>query len=237
MNKKVKLIIGIIYLTCFGLLLYGFFTFFDVGQLTSFSYIKENTKILIELKNQNLIIFSVIFFIFSIIWILLLGFASPLALASGFIFGKYFGTLISVISFSIGCTILYMLVYLYFREIVSKYLPKKLDKFKKLFNKNEFFYFLLFRFTGGGGIPFVIQNLMPIIFDMKIKNYFYSTLIGLVPSVFLINALGAGIENIIEKNDDPSFSRMIVEPDIYIPLIGFFVILVISYFIKKFFFK
>ena len=52
MNKKVKLIIGIIYLTCFGLLLYGFFTFFDVGQLTSFSYIKENTKILIELKNQ-----------------------------------------------------------------------------------------------------------------------------------------------------------------------------------------
>ena len=122
MNKKVKLIIGIIYLTCFGLLLYGFFTFFDVGQLTSFSYIKENTKILIELKNQNLIIFSVIFFIFSIIWILLLGFASPLALASGFIFGKYFGTLISVISFSIGCTILYMLVYLYFREIFLKYL-------------------------------------------------------------------------------------------------------------------
>jgi len=237
MNKNLKVLIAIIYLTCFGALLYGFFSFFDITQISNFAYIKDSTKVLIDLKNQNLIIFTVIFFIFTIAWILLLGFASPIALTTGFIFGKYFGTLVSVVSFTIGCTILYSLVSLYFRNLVLKFLPKKIYKFKNLFNKNEFFYFLMFRFTGGGGIPFAAQNVMPVIFDMKVKNYFYSTLLGLIPSVFVINALGEGIENIIKQNKDPSFIGIIIEPSIYIPLIGFFVILIVSYFIKKYLFK
>ena len=53
----------------------------------------------------------------------------------------------------------------------------------------------------------------------------------------MINALGEGIENIIKQNKDPSFVGIIIEPSIYIPLIGFFVILIISYFIKKYLFK
>ena len=237
MNKNLKVLVAIIYLTCFGMLLYGFFTFFDITQISNFAYIKDSTKILIDLKNQNLIIFTIIFFIFTVIWILLLGFASPIALMTGFIFGKYFGTLVSVVSFTIGCTMLYALVSLYFKNLVLKYLPRKIFKLKNLFNKNEFFYFLMFRFTGGGGVPFAAQNVMPVIFDMKIKNYFYSTLFGLIPSVFVINALGEGFENIIKQNKDPSFVSIIAEPSIYIPLIGFFTILVISYFLKKNFFK
>ena len=40
------------------------------------------------------------------------------------------------------------------------------------FNKNELVYFMIFRFAGGGGIPFGIQNVLPIVFDLKVKNYF-----------------------------------------------------------------
>ena len=66
-------------------------------------------------------------------------------------------------------------------------------------SKKIIIYFLLFRFFGGGGIPFGIQNILPVIFDMKIKNYLYSTFLGLIPSVFIINSLGEGMEKIIEK--------------------------------------
>ena len=44
--------------------------------------------------------------------------------------------------------------------------------------------------AGGGGIPFAIQNILPVIFDMKVKNYIFATLLGLVPTTFISVALG-----------------------------------------------
>ena len=135
----------------------------------------------------------------------MLGFASPLALVSGFIFGKYFGTLISVLSFTVGCTLLYILARLYFRDLVIKYLSKKIHKFKTLFNKNELLYFMLFRFAGGGGIPFAIQNLIPVIFDMKKKNYFLLNLIWISSNCFYFEFPWSWIRKIIRTSSKPNF--------------------------------
>ena len=173
MNKNLKIILGVIYLICLSLILFAFFNFVDVTQITDYSYIRDNTKILIDLKNQNITFFAIIFLIFCIVWILLLGFGSPIALISGFIFGKITGTLITVFGFTIGATLLYFLSQLYLKETILNYLPKKAIKLKNIFNKNEFFYFMVFGFTGGLGIPFGIQNVLPVLFDMKIKNYFF----------------------------------------------------------------
>ena len=106
-----------------------------------------------------------------------------------------------------------------------------------MFNKNEFLYFLIFRFAGGGGTPFAIQNLLPVFFNMRIKNYFFSTLIGLFPMVFILSAIGEGIENVIDNNIDPSFLTMIQNKEILFPIIGFFIILIISFLLRKIFFK
>ena len=106
-----------------------------------------------------------------------------------------------------------------------------------MFNKNEFLYFMIFRFAGGGGIPFAIQNLLPVLFNMKVKNYFFSTLIGLFPMVFILSAIGEGIEKIIENNVDPSFYTMIQNKEILFPILGFFTILIISFLLRKIYFK
>ena len=237
MHKKIKFLIASIYIISLTLVLYGFFTFIDITEITNYSYIKDNSLILVELSNQNPIIFGVLFFIFSVVWILLLGFATPILLISGFIFGKYLGTLISLFGFTIGCTLLYFLAGLYFKDLIIKRFSKKIEKFQMLFNKNEFFYYLIFRLSGGGGIPFAIQNVLPVIFGMKLKNYFYSSLLGLIPSTFIINSLGSGIEKLIEKNENLSLLGAVTEPGIYYPLIGFGIILIISFLIKKIFFN
>tara|TARA_A100001011_G_C14313875_1_gene846959 strand:+ start:76 stop:789 length:714 start_codon:yes stop_codon:yes gene_type:complete len=237
MNKNLKIILGVIYLICLSLILFAFFKFVDVTQITDYSYIRDNTKVLIGLKNQNIAFFAIIFLIFCIIWILLLGFGSPIALISGFIFGKITGTLITVFGFTIGATLLYFLSQLYLKETILNYLPKKAIKLKNIFNKNEFFYFMVFRFTGGLGIPFGIQNVLPVLFDMKIKNYFFSTFIGLVPTVFIINSLGEGIEKIIETKYEPSLFDIITDPNIYLPLSAFGAVILISFFIKNKIFK
>ena len=237
MTKNVKIAVGLIYILCLGLILYGFFIFVDVTQLNDYRYIRDKTQFLIEVKDANPFLFTFLFFLFAIIWILLLGFATPISLIAGFIFGKFYGTLISVFGFTIGCTLLYFLANQYFKDLILTKLSNRITKFKDMFNKNEFLYFMIFRFAGGGGTPFAIQNLLPVFFNMRIKNYFFSTLIGLFPMVFILSAIGEGIENVIDNNIDPSFFTMIQNKEILFPIIGFFIILIISFLLRKIFFK
>tara|TARA_B100001250_G_scaffold161336_1_gene138573 strand:- start:5696 stop:6421 length:726 start_codon:yes stop_codon:yes gene_type:complete len=237
MNRNLKLIFGIIYILCLGILLFILFSYLDLKDLTSYSYLKSQSEILTGLKDKKLILFIILFFLFSVIWILLLGFASPIAILSGFIFGPWLGTVVSVLSFTAGCTLLYIIAKIFFEEIIVQNLEKRIEKFKNFFNKNELFYFMMFRFTGGFGIPFAIQNLIPVLFNMKVKNYFYATLFGLVPTIFIINSLGSGIEKYIDDNDTLKIADVILEPSIYWPLIGFIIILIISFFAKQKFFR
>ena len=71
MTKNIKITLGLIYLLCLSLILYGFFIFVDVTQLNDYSYIRDKTQFLIDIRDQNQILLQFLFFLFSIIWILL----------------------------------------------------------------------------------------------------------------------------------------------------------------------
>ena len=107
MKLNIKILLGIIYIICFSILIFTVFSYVDLKDLTNFTFIQEHKASLDSYKNNNQVLLLSIFFIFSTIWVLLLGFGSPLALLGGFIFGKWIGTLISVISFSVGSLLLY----------------------------------------------------------------------------------------------------------------------------------
>ena len=76
-----------------------------------------------------------------------------------------------------------------------------------------------------------------ILFNMSIKNYVIATFLGSMPSMFVTVALGSGIENIIDKNEEMSVLRVASAPEIYLPICGLFIILIIAFLIKKFYFK
>tara|TARA_B110000971_G_scaffold215190_1_gene248292 strand:+ start:90 stop:755 length:666 start_codon:yes stop_codon:yes gene_type:complete len=212
------------------------FSNFDFKDLSDINFIKNNQQLLNNFRLENKLIILVLFSIFSIIWVLLLGFGSPLALFSGFVFGKWLGTLISVVSLSIGATLLYCLANFFFKDFIKKKFLVKIEKFVNLFKKNDFLYFTLFRFTGGG-MPFAIQNVLPVIFNMKIKKYFFSTLLGIVPGMFIINSLGAGVGSFIGKNDQIVWADLLKDPEIYFPILIFIVVLIFAGVVNKFFFN
>ncbi|MEY2962361.1 MAG: hypothetical protein RL496_188 [Pseudomonadota bacterium] len=234
MNSKIKIIIGFTYLLCLSLLLYYIFSKYDLKDLIDINFLKDNQKTFVKFKEQNIFIVSLIFFFFSIIWVLLLGFGSPIALAGGFIFGKWLGAFLVLFSLTIGATLLYTLGVLFFKELINSKLAPRLGKLISLFNKNEILYFTLYRFTGGG-LPFFMQNLLPVIFNMKIKNYFIATLIGLIPGVFILVSIGSGIDKFLIK-DSLDWSGLIKDPEIYFPIFGFVLILIAGIFIKRKFF-
>ena len=94
-----------------------------------------------------------------------------------------------------------------------------------------------FRFIGGGGTPYAIQNILPILFDMSLKKYLIATFIGSLPSMFITVSLGSGIETVIDKNAVLSIKNVFYSPEIYMPIIAFFIILLVSLVIKKIYFK
>jgi uncharacterized membrane protein YdjX (TVP38/TMEM64 family) len=236
-SSSLKLIIGAIYLGIISTGLYFLFSAVDIRDLMNYEFIKSNKDIILKYKNENFLFLGIIFFIFCIIWVLLLGFASPLLIFSGFVFGKWWGLLIAITSTTIGATLLYKLASFFFAASIKEKLASKFSKFIELFIKNDIIYFTGFRFIGGAGTPYPIQNILPILFDMPLKNYFISTFIGCLPSMFVTVALGSGIEKVIDQNTELNILNIITSPDIYIPIIGFFIILFIAFIIKKFYFK
>ena len=240
MNLKllnVKWVIGSIYL----LLLIAGITFlltkYNISDFFSYEFIRLNKNTILEYRRENFLILTSLFFIFSIVWVLLLGFAMPLLIFSGFVFGKWWGILIVLTSTTIGATLLYFLAGLSVRDIIQEKFAPKFSKLKKFFNKNELVYFMFFRFIGGGGTPYAVQNTLPLLFNMSMKNYIIATFIGSMPSMFVTVSIGSGIENIIDQNEKFSAINVIFSPEIYIPIVCFFILLLIGFVIKKLYFK
>jgi uncharacterized membrane protein YdjX (TVP38/TMEM64 family) len=235
-SKKIKLFIGLFYISAVGLFLYFIFTKFSFQEITSYEFIKNNRDYFYDLSQTNLFLLGVSFILFSILWVFAAGFGSPLALFAGFIFGKWFGLLFTVIGLSIGATLLYIFANYFLKEMIRDRFLNRFQKLEEKFQKSEFLYLLVYRFIGG--IPFQIQNVLPCIFNVKVYNYFWSTFLGMIPSLFIINSIGSGLEEIIDQNlNAPSVIDLITSPSIYIPLIAFFGLLIITIFFRKVFYK
>ena len=96
-TKNIKIILGISYLLIISIFLWVFFQNFSIQDFTSYELIKNNRDTLEGIKNKNIILSSILFFLGTIIWVLLLGFGSPIFLVGGFIFGKWLGSFLVIL--------------------------------------------------------------------------------------------------------------------------------------------
>ncbi len=219
-----------------SLFLWVFFENFSLSELTSYEFIKNNRDFIIKIKNSNFGLVLSIFFVSSIIWVLLLGFGTPVCLLAGFIFGKWIGTLVVAFSLTIGATLLYLITIYFFKDLIEKKFSSRFNYLKLKIENNEFIFFFIYRFIGG--IPFFIQNTLPAIFNIKIKNYFFGSLFGLLPQLFVWTSLGSGLEKIINENlEAPSLIDMILSSEIYIPIFGFIILILLGVLTKRLYFK
>jgi len=233
MTKSLKLFLGISYIIILLIFLYLIFSYLEISRLDDFLYYKELQIYLEQVVSKHLYLNLLIFFLFSLIWVSLLGFGSPLLLISGILFGKWIGTFISILSISAGSLILYSIASFFFKDFVHSILEKKFLKYIYLFRKNEFNYFLAFRLAGGLGIPFGLQNILPVLFNIKKSNYFFASFFGFIPMFFVWNTIGSGLNKYIKLSDNFSLINLLFNKDIYLPIFFFLIIMIISFVIKK----
>ena len=235
-TKKIKFFLGITYFLIVLIFLWVFFSKYSLQEIASYEFIKNNRDYLISIKNSNYFLTISMFLTISVIWVMLLGFGTPVCLIGGFIFGKWTGTLVVLFGLSIGATLLYIFSNFFLKEIVEKKFSKRFKTLNKNFKKNEFIFFLIYRFVGG--IPFFISNILPTLFNIKIKNFFFGSILGLAPQIFIWVSLGSGFEEVISKNlTAPTVKELFFSPEIFIPIIGFVTILIIGIFIKRLFYN
>ena len=131
--------------------------------------------------------------------IAVMGFASPVVILAGFYFGFYNGLAIAIIGETIGAMIVFTYARYFFKSFFTKRLGHRFDKIKEGFNSNAISYLLFIRIIGG--IPFGIQNLLPAIFDMKLRDYFIATIFGVIPWAYILVSIGSGINDIVEAKE------------------------------------
>ncbi len=236
-TKKIKIFIGLSYIALLIIFLLLFFSKFSLQEITSYEFIKNNRSYFVELKNSNLVLVSLAFLILTILWVFpFLGFGSPVALMGGFILGKWIGTVVVVLGLSIGATFLYIFGNYFLKDLIREKFLSKYQNLEIKFKKSEFIYLLVYRFIGG--IPWQISCLLPTIFNVRTMNFFFATFIGIIPQIFLAVSIGSGIEKLIDKNlEAPGFLELILSSEIYISLIGFFILVTLSILGRKIFYK
>ena len=236
-SKKVKLFIGLFYITIVGLFLYYLFSKFSLQQLTSYEFIKDNVDYFSKIKKSNLFLLSSSFLLFTILWVFpFLGFGSPVALLGGFILGKWLGVTIVVLGLSIGATFLYIFGNFFLKDFVREKFLNKFVNLENKFKKSEFFYLLIYRMAGG--IPWQLSCILPTLFNVKVVNFFFATLIGIIPQVFLVVSIGNGLETVINQNlEPPGIIDIISTPSIYLPLGIFLILIIMTIFLRKLFYK
>jgi len=236
-TKKIKIFIGLFYLTAVSLFLYFLFSKFTIQDFKSYDFIRENRSFFFELKNSNLFLLLIIFLLSTILWVFpFLGFGSPVAILGGFIFGKWIGTIVVILGLSIGATFLYIFGNYFLRDLIREKFLNKYQKLEMKFKKSEFIYLLIYRFIGG--IPWQLSCLLPTIFNVKIKNFFFATLLGIIPQIFLAVSIGNGLEKIIDQNSKPpTITEIIFSQDIYVPILAFSGLILVTIFLRKIFYK
>jgi len=235
--KKIKIIIGITYLVLLFIFLYLIFSKFTLEEITTYKFIKSNSEYLVNFRESNFFLVSIAFIILGIFWISVLqGFGSILVLASGFLFGAYLGTVIVVLTLSLGSSLTYIVANYFFRDLIKEKFTNKFRFLEEKIKSNEFFVIFLLRVVGG--TPIQVQNLLLVLFNVKLKNFFLASIGGFVPQVFVFSSLGAGLENQIKKNaEPPSFLELITSFEIYGPIVAFFILLALVFLLRKIFYK
>jgi len=235
-SKKIKIFIGIFYLIAVCLFLYFFFSKYTFQEITSYEFIKNNRDYFFDLKQSNILLLAGLFVLFCIIWTLAGGFGSPIVLFGGFMFGNWLGTFLLITGMTIGATMLYVFANFFLKDLIKN---KFLNKFANLeikFKKSEFLYLLIYRLVGG--IPFAISNVLPCIFNVKITNFFAATFFGMIPQLFILTSIASNLEKIIDENlEAPNIFDVITNPSIYIPLIIFLSLVIITIFARKIFYN
>jgi len=174
--------------------------------ITFDDFISNRDQILM-FRDSNLT-FSVM--IFMLIYISVVTFSIPgatvLSVTGGFIFGLEVGLILNIVSATLGATFLFLAVRLGFGNLLTSF-EKGSAKFSELIEQlkiNEINILLLLRLIPV--VPFFVANILPAIAGVSLKNFFWTTFLGIIPGGFVFTLIGANAGDFFDRGEAPDLT-------------------------------
>lgn len=205
---------------------------FEFSQYLNFESLRENREAITSWVAMNYVMAAVLY---TVIYILVAAFSLPfatiLSVTGGFVFGWLFGGVFTLLGATIGAT----LVFLAARSALGDFLRKRagptIKKMEAGFQENAWSYMLILRLLPI--FPFFLVNLVPAFLGVSLAVFFWGSLIGMIPGVFVYVSIGHGLGTLFELGEKPNMS-IIFEPEILGPLIGLSVLAALPVVYKAF---
>lgn len=205
--------------------------YFEIYKYFSFEVFKEHQQSL-ELFIEAQKFLSIL--IYCGIYILIVSISIPgasfMTITGGLLFGQWIGTSVSVISATIGATILFLSARMASSDLLAKKSGSWVSKMKDGFKENAFTYLLTLRLIPI--FPFAVINLAAAIFQISLRTFFFGTLIGIIPGSFVYTSMGVALREVISQ---PDFSSgLILNPKVLFALGGLGILALLPVLYKKF---
>ena len=173
------------------------FFLLDGQQWLNLEALKQNRNTLLNYAEQHYVL---LYLACGLLYIVMTALSLPggsiLSLALGLLFGRWMGTLLIVISATIGATLVFLLA----RYLIADWARERLQgneqavKIMDAFQTDAFNYMLFLRLVPL--FPFWLVNLAPAFTQVSSRTYIITTLVGIIPGSFVFANLGQSLGQI-----------------------------------------
>ena len=202
------------------ILVSGFTAFFvfDLNQYVSLAALKKHRATLQFLVDNYGVLVAAILMV---VYALAVAFSVPgavfITIASGFMFGPYFGTLYAVIGATIGALGVFLAAKYVLGDVLLAKAGPLVKRMEVGFRKNEMSYLLVLRLVPI--FPFWVVNLVAALVGVRLRTYAIGTLLGIIPGTFVYASVGDGASGVLDAGGELNLG-IIFEPSSLVPIIG-----------------
>lgn len=183
----------------------------NLGQYLSLDVLKEHRLAMGLYYIEHTALFV---FLYMLVYILIAGmglpFAAFLTVAGGVFFGSYLGTVITLVSATLGATLSFMISRYMFRDFLEKKYAAVLGKFNAGVDESGINYVLTLRLIPL--FPFFVVNTLLGLTRLPVPTYFFVSLVGMLPGTFLYTNAGKQLSGMDSLSD-------IASPNILLALV------------------
>lgn len=140
-----------------------------------------------------------------------------LTLAGGLLFGPWLGGAASLVSATLGASIVFLVCRTAFGGVLAKRAGSGLAKLEEGIARDAFSYLLVLRLVPAA--PFFVVNIAAGLVRIPLATFVLASLIGMAPGSLVYSSLGAGLNHAFAAGQEPNLS-IIFQPQILLPLIG-----------------
>lgn len=140
-----------------------------------------------------------------------------MTIAGGFLFGTLLAGVVTVMSATLGATIIFLAARSAFSDALKARAAPWLLRFEAGFKRNAVSYLLILRLVPI--FPFFVVNIAPAFLGVRPLLYVATTFIGIIPGTFVYASVGSGLGAILDAGGAPDLN-IIFTPPVLLPLLA-----------------